>query len=809
MRIARHFSRFFLAFLFFTSVSAAVAAPPAIEMTSLLEAFKLQHHSGRLDLNARTGANGAFIPANSKVQVVIARKGSRRPLVSLPVRVRQLGKVWSNIQVSGATHYQFTEGGDYTITYLVNGKPATSFDFTVNVQAGDDPFEPGSNFFVNGPWNDLGFIQVVNGKQTTPLTFKFFTRQETAKPDNNMKATVELFHNGELVARANPGGVAWSEWSLKEFDFSFPVEQGGRKFTFRDLVSNDGDYTITVKMADELYGHYPIEVSNGKVVPHTRQSMKHKPASEWLIPRRNAGLDSADPIYYLTRTKTSQSTNSVTSSAPAVKANDSRRDGWEVIPDADPKRPFQLVHTKIQTRRDSPISAGDGVVAFATGRQGVAYFRVGEDQQQSIPNGQQYRGDLFHVCGKLIVLANRNNLFVHDTVSGRTEAIEDSDVHMRYQKAALYGPRFVDADGYLVVTVNEPTKVRDRAVIKVLDVSGDEPQVISLRGGLTVDDVSSVAVNAKRGYVAVGSKRKQAIFVAKVAPGAKLQKFDISGYDSFGEMDMALLDRYVVYQDAAGFASIRALDLDSGKVITPDFGKHGGSWGTTVATNGQIVTWPTRGPHATFVVSDYFKNTSPLTNSGEQVGPTRYNGKFGQGNSVCVAHEGTVFLAGSRSISDKKCLQMSVKDRWVAVTGHDGKPIPAIDVVGGNGMVAFKTGKRSTSGPVTISYITYGEQINYTPVSNSASTAATASTTAKPQAAQTKPTSNGPQIDVVKEAFLATTLDSEQQIYEALKPALGEAKARKQAVDTAVRALKANGHEDWIADYKSRSTLAE
>ena len=122
------------------------------------------------------------------------------------------------------------------------------------------------------------------------------------------------------------------------------------------------------------------------------------------------------------------------------------------MPSADPKRPFELVQTNILTRRDTPISAGDGIVAFATGRNtGVAYFRVGEDRHQSIPNGQQYRGDLFHVCGKKIVLANRNHLFVFDTETGKTASVAPVDIHMRYQKAALYGPRLVDADGYLAL----------------------------------------------------------------------------------------------------------------------------------------------------------------------------------------------------------------------------------------------------------------------------------------------------------------------------------------------------------------------
>ena len=121
---------------------------------------------------------------------------------------------------------------------------------------------------------------------------------------------------------------------------------------------------------------------------------------------------------------------------------------------------------------------------------------------------------------------------------------------------------------------------------------------------------------------------------------------------------------------------------------------------------------------------------------------------------------------------------------------------------------------------VSISYATYGERIHYTPPSQAPNAVSTASVEARQTTRQSQASvrpgqsgkvtsANTARIDVAKEAYLATTLDSEQQIYQALKPALGEAKARKQAIETAIRALEANGHSDWIADYKSRSTLVD
>ena len=810
------FARPCISFIFLALVipiSTQAAPPPAIEMSSLLEAFKVHHKSGRLDLNARTGANGAFIPKGAKTHVSLFRKGQRKPLVSHPFSARNLGGIWSNIRVNGATHFEFTDAGEYTIAYFVNGKPITAFDFEVKVLSGDDPFQPVSYRFVNGPWNDLAFLQVVNNKPSTPLTFKFWTRQETPTPDNNMKASITLTKNGELVAVAGTGAVAWAEWSLKEFSFTYPEGQGGKKFSTADLVKNDGNYTITAKFDDELQGHYPIVVKGGKIVPHKRQDINFRPSTQWLVPRRNAGLADADAIYWLDRSTTPVESSADSASTRRESSSDRNPKDWQVIPSADHKRPFELVHTKILTRRDAPLAAGDGIVAYATGRTtGVGYFRVGENKPLSIPNGQQFRGDLFHVCGKKILLANRNNLFVFDTESGTDEAIPPTDIHMRYQKAALYGPRLVDADGYLVATVNEPNRVRDRSVIKVLDLSGPKTQVISLSNiGFTVDDVSSIKVSAKHGYVAVGSSRKQAIFVAPIAPRAKLKKFDISGYDSFGDMGMALLDKYVVYQDKAGFSSIRALDLDAGEVITPDFAQHGGSWGTTVATNGQVVTWPTRDPRSTFVVSEYFKQTAPLQNSNERVSDETNYGNLGVGNVAVVAHEGTVFLSGSQSISETKCLQMATDSRWQPVNGDDGKPIPAIDVVLGDAMIAFKTGKRSSTGPVSISYATYGERIDYKGNSRVGANDQNAVATNAPN--KTTPTATSPpeaeENPEIREAFLKTVLESEQTIYNALKASVGEKTARNKAIEVALQTLTKSGHENWIDEYKRRSKLTQ
>lgn len=796
-----------------TAVTAQAAPPPAIEMGSLLDGVRVRFkgiragQGGRLEFGYKGPAEGVFIKDGDRVQVALFPKGQTDPLVSYPVPVGSASGIWRQVapRTSGQ-EFTFTKAGEYTLTYFVNGKPATSIDLKVRFLKSDDAFDPSVYTIVDGPWNNLACLHVYEGELQQPVRFDIWTRKITTKPSEHDKMSIQLFRGDELVAVTNDKNIAWPEWLRHQASFTFPPAQGGRVFRFSDLLKVDGKYTITVKVNGTLYGHYNFEVADGSIKPHQRQVMGYKPSDRWLVPKAlSVGLDGAGSVYWLDRTQTA----SGEASEQVARPSRADRKKWQIIPDADPERPFQVVHTSIPTRKDTNIAAGDGIVAFATGRTtGVAFLRVGEDKAQSIPNGQLYRSDLFHVCGKKIVLTNQYNLFVYDTASDRTHAIPANEIHLQYQKASLYGPRYTDSDGYLVVTVNDPTKVKDREVIKVLDLSSAEPRIISIRNtGFTASDVDSVKVSAKHGYVAVGSSRQQAIFVAPIADGAKLKKYDLSGYDSFGESDMALLDRHVVYRDKQGFAHLRVLDLETGEVITPAMSQHGGSWSTTVATNGRIVTWPTKDPRATFVVSEDLENAKPLANSNGPVSDEAGYGKLGVGNSAVVAHDGTIFLAGSDSISSQRCLQMGIDGRWHVIPGPDGMPLPAIDVVLGEAMIAFKTGKPSTSSITTVSYATYGERIE-APRSKHVAAARATPTRTKP--APTKRTADdNPHFtrDDQDKAFLAEVLKNEKVIYDALKQALGDTAAKKRAIDAAISALTNAEKKHLIDEYKRRSSL--
>jgi len=316
-------------------------------------------------------------------------------------------------------------------------------------------------------------------------------------------------------------------------------------------------------------------------------------------------------------------------------------------------------------------------------------------------------------------------------------------------------------------------------------------------------DVSSIKVNAAAGKVAVGSKRKGAIYIADVAEGATFKKYDVSGFDSYGEADMVLTATHVLYIDAAGYANIRLLDLATGSVHRPDLNQFGAGWGPVGASNGKTFAWAIKDPRNAWVIGDLGGEAQILPNTGTKSELGSY-GKLGSGRSMAMASDGTAFIAGTRSILESNCLQVTQNGAWKMVTSSDGKPIPATDVVAGNSMIVFKTGKPSTSSEVQLGYATFGSSVtvestdtpNITPQE---------STDAKPANKETPQDKQAMEIrnDIERE-LLSNSTETEKTIFEALEPAVGEKAARKQARDTVINGLKASGHAHLIEVYKKR-----
>lgn len=775
---------------------------PAIEHSSLLDAFTVKFQDGRMVLNQKHEIMGVFFPESATLTADLYKTGSDQSLYHSDCRLTKSGSsVFTRIEVVEPSGHLLKSEGDYELRFTLDGRVISKFPFNVFQKKKGDDFDPKTYTFVDGDWSNLSYLSFSADDAATPLKFNTWTRKIvfTTTPDAS-KMDITLLQGEEVVALTAQGTVAWPEWQSREKTFAFPTNQGGIVFNGSDLLKRTGKHTVRVDLDGKPHQYFNFEVSDGKIVAHPRQATRYKDRTRWLCPRKiRLGLEETSYVFWMDRSEAAAS-ESVAKVAGPSSATKSK---WVVQPNIDASRPFQLKQTSIRMRKDMPVSIGDGIVAYATGSRGVGYFEVGEDMPKSIKNGQQFRGDLFFACGKLIMLATRNNVTVYSTKNGRSVEIPDDEIHLSYQSHEMYGPRKVDADGYLIATVNEPAKLKSKTIINVIDMSGDNrPIIIPIKNSdFELRDVSSIKVNAAAGKVAVGSKRKGAIYVADVVDGATFKKYDVSGFDSYGEADMVLTASHVLYTDAAGCANVRLLDLATGSVHRPDHNQFGAGWGPVGASNGTTFAWAIKDPRNAWVIGDLGGEAQILPNTGtkSELGSC---GKLGSGRSMAMASDGTVFIAGTRSISESNCLQVTQNGDWEMVTSSDGKPIPAIDVVAGNSMIVFKTGKPSTSSEVQLGYATFGSSVtvgstNTPNATLQESTDAKPKNTAAPQDKQAMEIRNE-----IERELLSSSVETEKAIFEAMKPALGEEAARKQARDTVINGLKASGHEHLIEVYK-------
>ena len=787
-------------------IANAQTNQPAIEYSSLMDAFTVKFQGkngqgktgGRMVLNQKHEIIGVFFPAAASLKVELSKQGDSKVLYSEACTVTPSGgSAFSRIQVGGAEGYVFTEEGDYDLRFVLGGKTITTMPFTVMFKKSGDAFNPKMFTFVDGPWSNLAYLSCSAEKEESPLKFNTWTRKivftTTPKPS---KMDVTLLQGDEVVAVTAQGTVAWPEWQTREVTFSFPTNQGGKVFNNTDLMKRSGKHTVRVDLDGKPHQYFDFDVKDGQIIGHERQSMEFSQRDRWLCPRKiTLGLEGTGHVFWMERSEAAASDVPAKFAGPSSET----KSKWVVDSDVDPNRSFEIVHTDIRMRKDMRFSIGDGIVAYATGRQGVGYFNVGENKPRSIKDGQSFRGDLFFACGKLIMMATRNNVTVFSTEVERSVEIPADEIFLSYQTHSDYGPRFADADGLLVATVNEPAKLKSKSIINVIDLSGDNrPIIIPIKNSdFELRDVTSIRVNAAAGKVAVGSKREGAIYVADVAPNASFRKYDISGFDSFGEENMVLTESTVLYTDAAGFANVRMLDLASGEVIMPDSNQYGGGWGPVGASNGSSFAWAIKDPRYAWAIGD--AKAATLSNTGQRSDPNF--GNYGAGRSMAMANEGTVFIAGTRSISQRSCLQATQNGQWQFVKDPEtGNPIPAIDVTAGSSMIVFKTGKPSTSSEVKLSYATFGSMVI---LPDTAQANASGKTDSTLTSSKTESKEAETKLSEVDQAFLDQVLENEEVIFNALKNTLSEKEARKKARETGINAIKASGRDKLIEAYKN------
>ncbi|MEM8710485.1 MAG: hypothetical protein AAGG01_06000, partial [Planctomycetota bacterium] len=263
------------------------------------------------------------------------------------------------------------------------------------------------------------------------------------------------------------------------------------------------------------------------------------------------------------------------------------------------------------------------------------------------------------------------------------------------------------ADGNLVAVICDPKKVNDRRVVKVIDLSGAEPRILDLGfPDATPSELVSIAVDAGEGTVVLGSDRKSALFVASVVEDADFRSIDLSGHDGVTK-DCAPIVRggTAAVFDSTGKRKLRLVDLGSGSV-------------RTLCGLAKSLRWFDFDGERVALASDVSYGSSYEIRSGGAsegqpsahlgAGESVPHGKAGFAQRVALAPEGLLFASGSGNggISKDEVLLVSQGAGPFEVVKAGEAGLPAVDVILGSGVLAFKTGK---SRDARIGYVLLGK----------------------------------------------------------------------------------------------------
>ena len=319
----------------------------------MLEAFDVYHTNGRVELHRDELPSVAWLPKSSMVEVVIARKDSRKVVYRHTMSQQRSFGVFTTLSAYQAKEFFLTEEGDYVVGFLADGKPMTSFAFSVFARDNGDQFDPKKFYYTRGPWDDWAFLHMPL-KRGDPAAFRCWRRGDFSFVDGGeaVKYTAEIRKDGDVIADGGSNHTGTQKWQKMLFDMKYPQDKGGVYMTAPQLFERgDGIYHTVLKKDDRMFAVWQFEVKNGKPLVHARQSSAYQPRTEYMVPRNPStsdGGDGAGDIIWMKRLPEKKAQAIYQNKAADVAGpSDDQRRSWQWRPSADPKRPFSLVVTDV------------------------------------------------------------------------------------------------------------------------------------------------------------------------------------------------------------------------------------------------------------------------------------------------------------------------------------------------------------------------------------------------------------------------------------------------------------------------------
>ena len=276
----------FLALLSLAPVDSAPKLPPAVLYSTMLNGISF-YQDGRMSLSrltgyfiprpqTSTGSQYLYNPDDGASMNAVIRDSQGKTVATFGVYAMPASApAWRfdsfrNL-ADKSMDYQFTQTGNYTMTFEIDGKPFQEMSFSVSQSESDDPYASGATWSIHGDWEDYGYLHIPNASASSTVTFKKWFRADT--PGYVQGSAKILGSNGTVIAEAPEANYSLKpEWARSPFQFR--TSKGA--LTGGELFSKPGSYTLRISI-DGKTQDYPFEVANGTIRRQGRQAFDANP----------------------------------------------------------------------------------------------------------------------------------------------------------------------------------------------------------------------------------------------------------------------------------------------------------------------------------------------------------------------------------------------------------------------------------------------------------------------------------------------------------------------------------------------------
>lgn len=291
----------------FSSVGAQAPCTPGISFWKLLDAVRVGHGDGRLNLEKLyavclpvpakpSASNYAYDPDGGGKLSTLVKTADGKLLNTYVWFGESIGGLWELSRykvVGGYEAIKPLSPGNYLLEFAIEDKPFYKFPFSVSELKNDDPYQPaGSRYFIEGPWNEYGNIFYQRNDPASTLRFTTWLQEKSGHASKtSLPSDVKLIRakDGKVIGSATESLRLEPRWLQVDFYFTPPGGDRNASLKAADLLSEDGKYLVRLALDGKLYGEYPFTVQGGKIQLQGKQIREKTDGMQYIVDYLSGG----------------------------------------------------------------------------------------------------------------------------------------------------------------------------------------------------------------------------------------------------------------------------------------------------------------------------------------------------------------------------------------------------------------------------------------------------------------------------------------------------------------------------------------